>query len=155
MQPHRQGFTLIELLIVIAIISILAGVLLTGFRSYQTHQTLEFATKEVRQIFETARSQTLAATNDSAYGVYIDTDTAVLFEGAVYDSSAATNVIFELDPRVQISDIALTPITDVVTFTRGRGEPSAQGSIELSLTNDVGMKRIITISATGIINSNE
>src|SRR5690606_146322 len=127
----------------------------TGFKNFQTRQVLELSTKEVRQMFESARSRTLASEGDTTYGVFIDTDRVVSFSGSSYSEGGAGNVVFELDPRVVISEISLSPVTDEVVFTRGTGEPSASGSIEISLVSDPSVLRTITITSTGIINSNE
>ncbi|MDZ7726613.1 MAG: type II secretion system protein [Candidatus Campbellbacteria bacterium] len=155
MKYTSKGFTLIELLVVVAIIAILSTILLSSFVNYRSRQALELATKEARQIFETARSQTLASTGDSSYGVFIDSDSFVLFEGGTYDPTDPDNTSFDLDSTVEISDVSLSPDTDTVTFERGTGEPSASGVIELSLTGASSASRSITISPTGIINSNE
>jgi prepilin-type N-terminal cleavage/methylation domain-containing protein len=151
----KNGFTLIELLVVIAILLIMGTIVVSGFKNFQTRQTLELTAKEVRQMFETARSETLASKNDLQYGVYVDEGEVVLFQGSLYQEGALENVSFELDPRVSLSLISLSPTTDEVIFSRGTGEPSSSGYIEVSLVNDPNSKRVITITTTGIINSNE
>lgn len=151
----NHGFTLIELLVVIAILLILGTILVTGFKNFQTRQVLELTTKEVRQMFETARSETLASKNDVQYGVYIEESKLILFEGGSYAEGAPGNVPFELDQRVIVSVVSLSPVTDEVVFVRGTGDPSSSGYIEVSLLSDSSSKRIITITSTGIIHSNE
>jgi prepilin-type N-terminal cleavage/methylation domain-containing protein len=151
----NKGFTLIELLVVIAILLVVGTIVVASFTNFQTHQTLELTAKEVRQMFETARSETLASKNDLQYGVYVDTDEIVLFQGNSYVDGAPENVLFELDPRVVVSLISLSPTTDEILFSRGTGEPSSSGYIEVSLLNNPSAKRVITITSTGIIHSNE
>lgn len=154
--PKRySGFTLLEILVVIGILGVLGTILITGFKNFQTRQTLELSTKEIRQMFETARSKTLASEGDVAYGVFIDTDAVTLFKGASYSSSDSNNSIFRLDPRVTISSVSFTPTSNEILFTRGTGEPSSSGSVEISLKSNPQTKRTITLTGTGIINSNE
>lgn len=151
----ERGFTLIELLVVIAILLIVGSILITGFKNFQTRQTLELSVKEVRQMLEFARSETLASRGDTQYGVYLDEDTAVLFEGASYVEGGAGNDSFEVPPQVSLSEISLTPASDEILFSRGTGEPSSAGFIEISLVHNPSTKRTITITTTGIIHSNE
>jgi prepilin-type N-terminal cleavage/methylation domain-containing protein len=153
MRSPTQGFTLIELLIVIAILGIIFTIVITSFRDIQMRQALEFSTREVRQMIELARSRTLAATNDNRHGVFIGTTRVVLFEGSTYNEHAATNVVFELDRRVRISNVSLTPPANTIVFTRGTGEPSSSGTIELSLIANPASRMTITITSTGIVRS--
>jgi general secretion pathway protein G len=53
MRKDRRGFTLIEMLIVIAIISILAGVVLTGLRGFQANA------RDTRRIGDVRNTQNL------------------------------------------------------------------------------------------------
>jgi len=154
-EQRRVGFTLIELLVVISILIILGAVVITTFKSFQARQVLELSVKEVRQMFELARSQTLASVNDSGYGVHVDSDKAVLFKGTSYSASAPENVSFNLDKRVTISKISFTPEGSDIVFSRGSGDPSASGYIEISLTSDINTKKKITLTSTGILYSNE
>lgn len=154
-EKGRHGFTLIELLVVIAILLIVGSILITGFKNFQTRQTLELSVKEVRQMLEFARSETLASRGDTQYGVYFDQDRAVLFEGTSYVEGGAGNDSYELPPQVSLSQISLLPTSDEIFFARGTGEPSSSGFIEVSLISNPGTQRIITITTTGIIHSNE
>lgn len=150
-----RGFTFIELLIVIVIISILASVVLAGFYNYRLHRTLELSAKEVRQILEEARSRTLAAVNDSSYGVEIGSSEITLFAGEEYYSDESSNETFTIDQRVIISEISFDPPSSTVLFKRATGESSVEGFIELSLINKPESKKRITVSKQGIISSNE
>lgn len=154
-KKKKFGFTLIELLVVIAILLIVGSIVITGFKSFQTRQTLELSVKEVRQMLEFARSETLASRGDTQYGVYIEEDRVVLFEGASYVEGDAENDSFELPPQVSLSLVSLMPVSDEILFSRGTGEPSSAGFIEVSVVHSPSTKRTITITATGIIHSNE
>ena len=152
---EKRGFTLIELLVVIVILLVVGSIVITGFKNFQTRQTLELSVKEVRQMLEHARSETLASRGDTQHGVYFDEDRAVLFEGVSYVEGEAGNDSFELHPQVSLSQISLVPESDEILFARGTGEPSSAGFIEVSLVHDPSTKRTITITTTGIIHSNE
>lgn len=154
-QQILQGFTLLELLVVIAVLLVLGTIVIRGFVSFQTHQALELTTKEVRQMFEVARSQTLASVNDQQYGVHISSGAVTLFVGEEYIEGNPSNSVFELDSRVVISEVNLTPETDEILFERGTGEPSSSGHIELSLVTKPTVIQMVTITSTGIIDSNE
>jgi prepilin-type N-terminal cleavage/methylation domain-containing protein len=150
-----HGFTLIELLVVIAILFMVGAIVITGFKNFQTRQTLELSVKEVRQMLELARSETLASRADTQYGVYLEENRAVLFEGASYVEGEVGNDSFELHPLVSLSQVSLVPVSDEILFARETGEPSSAGFIEVSLVNNPSTKRTITITTTGIIHSNE
>lgn len=153
MYTLKKGFTLVELLVVIAILGFLFVIVITSFREMQVRQALEFSTREVRQMIELARSRTLAAVNDNRHGVFIGTTRVVLFEGSTYNEHAATNVIFELDRRVRISNVSLTPSANTIIFTRGSGEPSSSGTIELSLIANPTSRMTISVTSTGVVRS--
>lgn len=151
---NSKGFTLFEIIIVISIISILASVLVVGFFNFRTHRSFELATKETRQIFENARSMTLAAVDDSAYGVFIGERELILFKGEEYEEEEMVDIV-ELPPKVIISQISFSPQANEIAFKRGTGEASSAGYIELSIINEVDKKHRVTISKQGIITSNE
>lgn len=154
-QQTSRGFTLLELLVVIGILAVLGAIVISSFYNFRSHRALELATKEARQIFEEARSRTLASVDDSRYGVFVATNKVVLFKGEDYIASDPENFVLELGPRVIISNFSFSPSTNIVLFERGTGEASASGFVEISLTNNSEKSQRVTISKQGIINSNE
>lgn len=150
-----RGFTLLELIVVIGILAVLGAIVLSSFYNFRAHRMLELTTKETRQIFEEARSRTLASVNDSSYGVFVGAGKVVLFKGEDYTASDPENFAFDLDPRVIISQVSFSPQANTVTFVRGTGEASAAGFVEISLVNNLEKTQRITISKQGIISSNE
>lgn len=150
-----KGFTFIELMVVVSIIFALSTISLISFNNYQSRRLLELSVKEVRQMFEEARSRTVTSVNDSVHGVHLTADSVILFQGEHYDSDDGDNTVFVIDPRLTISEVSFSPVTNTVVFEKGTGEASAEGFIEILLVNKPEEMRRISISKQGIINSNE
>lgn len=147
----KGGFSLIELLIVVVIIATIAAFLLSSLFRSQERQNLNAASDDVVSLVAEARSRTLAARNDSVWGVHFETERVVLFAGPTFSEGAPENKEATFPKRVIISDIDLASAGDDIIFTRLSGETGQYGTITISLENDSSQNKIITVSATGVV----
>lgn len=146
-----RGFTLLEIVIVIAIISILAAIVVSPFMEFRRSQILAGDAGNIHALLNQARSHTLAAKNNTQYGVHFASSTVVMFAGGSYVPGDPDNVSVALDSLVEISGIDLNNGSSEVVFARLSGEASTSGSITLSLVPDENQSKVITINPSGVI----
>ena len=77
----NKGFTLIEIIIVICIIILVAASLGPVGASFYRQQLLNKTEQQLIGILKQARSNAVNQINNSAFGVYIYNNQAVLFQG--------------------------------------------------------------------------
>ena len=148
-----SGFTLIEITLVIAIITMMAGLVLGPLSQFRAQKTLDAAVEEVFAAFSRAQIDTISSLHDSQYGVHLEADKIVYFVGTTYDSSATTNSAYELNTAIEIGSISLNPgpgRVDVV-FERLSGGTSNFGTFEIRVKSDVTRRIIVTVNGTGAV----
>ncbi len=152
MRTHR-AFSLIELVIVISIITLLAGLIMSGLSMYRKSEALNKDAEKIVGILNDAKSRTLASHNSSQYGVHFASTTITLFTGTTYTSSSATNLVYPLTASDIISNVSLTGGGLDIVFIRLTGETSQNGTITLS-SPTTAKTRTVTIFKTGLIQLN-
>lgn len=148
----RSGFSTIEVLVVIVILAIVAAMVIAGFNTLNRRQALDKDVLLVLAVLNEARSLTLSSKGDTQYGVHLDEYSITLFRGSSYNSSASTNVVSDLSGYGHISAHSLGGGDDIL-FERLTGDTDDDGTITLSLRSDGSTTRVITVRATGIIDS--
>lgn len=143
-----RGITLLEILMSIAIIAVVAAMLIGVFGGWRAGGDLEDARSNIIGILKDARSRTLASESNTSYGVHFETEKAVLFQGAAYNSSDPKNEIYSLSGSIKISSISLTGGAADTVFTRLLGTTTASGTITIESKRNQNT-RVITIFATG------
>ncbi len=124
----QEGFTLIELLLVIALITIMSVFSYPVGVSFLEQSHVEDVRAELLSALRKAQLQAIVQKNNSAYGVYIASDSYVLFEGVLYENrDASKDEVFSFPHAIAIEGIA------EVYFRERTGEPSASGIITLTL----------------------
>jgi prepilin-type N-terminal cleavage/methylation domain-containing protein len=146
LNSRRRGFTLLEILIVIAVIGVIGSIVSYAFVQFKRASQLDVQVKQVISVIRLAQSKTLAAENDTVYGVHFESDQAVLFEGPVYVEAASTSEVTRLDALVQITGIALAGGGSEVIFDRLTGRTAEPGTVTLTGSESA---RVITIDASG------
>ncbi len=148
-QIPNSGFTMVEILVVMAIMVVLAVLAMNGIASYgRRQQYLEFV-GEVQNGFAEARSKSIAAVDETVYGVYVGTSTVEYFSGTVPAAGSASNTIIAI-PSYLSATSSLTGNNWYVTFSRRTGEPSATGTIAISDTRALSTTTI-TIYSSGLV----
>lgn len=146
-----RAFGIVEMIVVIAIISIVAAISLQSFISANKAQALEKDAETVKAVFERARSLTLSSYDRQQYGVHIQTDRVVLFNGVAYDPSASTNITEKLSSMTAISSFSIQGGGSNVIFKKLTGKTDNYGTLSISLISDPAKVNVITINATGIV----
>lgn len=147
----KRGFTLIEILGVVVIMTILLSIVLVSFSTLNKNQALDKTASYIASIIEEARGNTLFSKNDAQYGIKFDATQITMFKGASYSSGSPDNVVYDLNPLVSISNIALSGGGSEIVFDRLTGNTSQTGTLTLSLITATTTKAYISFSKTGIV----
>lgn len=148
---RHTGFTLVEMIIVVALVAMIAVLATVSFSAVTARQALDKSTDSVVAVLAQARSFTLSAKADSAYGVRLLTTGPVLFAGTTYDAASPTNVPLLLDPRLSIANISLSGGGSDVLFRKLTGTTTQSGTFRVIITSTPTSYRTVTIYATGIV----
>ena len=152
--PKEQGFTILEILFVVTVIAITVTIVTISFSKLNSSQALDRSATLVASVLDEARSLALSSKDASQYGVYLGDSETVLFKGVTYSPSDPLNVVNTLHSLVGIRDVTLSGGGTSVVFKRLTGNTDQTGSLEIFLKASTTTFRIITISATGIVELN-
>lgn len=143
-QKRSRGFTLIEMLLSVAIISVLAGMSVPVYQSFQVRNDLDIVANSYVESLR--RGIVLAQTGegDSSWGVNVANGNVVLFKGLSYLlRDPIFDEVFEIPASITSSGIS------EVVFTKFTGLPNVNGTMILtSNTNEV---RNISINEKGMV----
>lgn len=148
-----QGFSVLEILVAVSIITLAVTIVTFSFSELNSKQALEKSATLVVSILNEARQLTLSSVGDSQYGVHLEDSLVVLFEGPAYLSSDPSNIVTELNSLVGIRDVVLSGGGTSVVFERLTGDTSQTGTAELFLKADPGTFLTVTVSGTGLAES--
>lgn len=156
-KKRQQGISLIEVLVVSSILIVFLGFTWAGVlnlnRGTTINSTLTSVVSDIKlQQLRAMTGDSNGSQNTTDFGIYFGTNYYVLFEGATYNSSAATNFRVNLDSDLQYSSITL-PNSHVV-FAKGSGDivGFTQGSNAVTLQElQSGKQKIIQFNRYGVI----
>ncbi len=137
-----------EVLVVVAIIAILVGFAIVGFRNYAAFQQFNQAVSEVTFALNQTRMNARAAEQDESHGVKFTTTGLTQFVGSTYVAGAPQNVTTTY--QLVTLQYDLTDAADVIVFNKLTGLPSATGTVIVEGT-DFNASTTITITETGVI----
>lgn len=149
-----KAFTLVEIVVVIGISVLLVLLTISFFSSFRNTQVLQGETSQALSIINKARSNTLNSKSDSEYGVRVNGDQIILFQGLTFSSSSPSNEAYVLHAAVTISSTTLSGGGTDIVFDRLTGDTSNSGSFTVSLKTDPTKKNVISISKTGTTGQN-
>ena len=138
----NPGFTLIEVVVVMALIS---GIAALGFNiGIDVYRSSSLGTERnlIVSSLEKARSLAVTNTGGSAYGLYIENNKHTIFRGTSFASRTA-----DFDLEIENSSIITATGTTEFVFERLSGDGLASGTI--TLTDDTGLSRTITVNNEG------
>ncbi len=140
-----SGFTLIEIIIAAAIIAIIGGLgLFIGIGQYSSH-VLSAERGMIVGMLQKARNQSMNNINEAPHGVYIQTPSYILFQGASY---ASRNVLFdEILPKAPFVTIGGN---QEIVFNQLRGNVSV-GEGDITISNGT-RTHTISVNSEGRIN---
>lgn len=142
---RRSGFSLIEVLLAISILAILASAATPVLVSQLQTDTVSSTTDSIVSLLRRARMHAHAMDNDSAWGVSIQNDTAVLYAGESFATrSGDTNIAVSIPDAVTVSGD-----TDI-HFNKSSGYTSIPQSLTVSARSGADEETII-INELGIV----
>ena len=140
----KKGFTLIELLLIIAlflIIGISSSVFYTRFLMQNAVVTTD---DQLISTLRKAQWYAVMEKNGGAWGVHIDSDRIVLFQGDSYG-----NRVTSLDENLSVYNLVNISAPNDVLFVKRTGSIDADIYITVSGGNEL---RTISINKQGIVN---
>lgn len=148
----QKGFSLVEMVVVVAIISIMAGILILSFASAQRDAVLEEAGASVMHAFEGARNRSTAGVGGGDHGIKMKDSKISVFTVDEYNFENVERVI-DLSPSIESNS------SDEIrlVFKRITGTPVSNNwvgdDIKIELKDSsTGKEMVITIKKNGSIN---
>lgn len=138
-----RGFTLIELLLSVAIITIIAGMSVPVYQSFQVRNDLDIAAVTFVQTARRAQTLSQAVDGDISWGARAGSGNITLFKGMSYAlRDTAYDEIFDMPSNIAVSG------TQEYVFTKFTGLPQTTGTLTLmSVNNEM---RSITVNGRGM-----
>ena len=140
----QHGFTLLETLLSIAALSIIAGISIPLYQSFQVRNDVDIAAVTITQSLRRAQVLARASSGDARWGVAITTSSITLYRGASY-AGRDTSYDEMFDLPASITPSGLTE----VTFTKFTGLPGGIGTT--TLTSNTGEVRTISLNEQGTV----
>jgi prepilin-type N-terminal cleavage/methylation domain-containing protein len=122
-----RGFTLPELLVVIALMVAVAGLTLPSALRFYQNQIVDDTARSLQDALRRARQSAASRRNDSAFGVKIQSDRFILFQG----SSFAGRTAAEDETTTYPASVSVTGTFDEIVFSRLYATSSASGTISV------------------------
>jgi hypothetical protein len=142
----RSAFTALEIAVVLAVLSIAAGISVPMYQRYMARSNIEIARQNIAQGIERAKFLSQVGMNDSKWGFSTDSipGRGVLFMGESFaERDSAYDEMYAVPESV-----AITGLTEVV-FTKVTGLPSTSGEITLRSQYDDEAVVTVTLGAAG------
>ena len=150
----RRGITVMEFMVLFAVLAIIVAIVISQFSQTRELQVLKTAVGDTLSALDKARAETLSYLDSSEYGVGFKSDRIIIFKGKVFSSGATDNETIDIVSPAGISNVTLggaSGSSGDMYFSRLSGMPSKSGTVTILTTS---YSRTITISATGMANSN-
>jgi prepilin-type N-terminal cleavage/methylation domain-containing protein len=139
-----QGFTLIEMVLSMACITIIAGMSIPAYNSFQIKNDLDTAATSLATSLRRAQVLAQSGSGDSMWGVYTATGSILIYKGSSYVARDTSK-----DETTTISPAIIISGLKEVSFGKMWGLPTTIGTTTLtSLSNDI---RAITINQKGMV----
>lgn len=149
----RKGFTLPELIVVMGILAILFGFIIVNIAGIQRRVALDTT---MTKFISDLKSQQVKAMGGiietpitSHYGLFLDSNRYILFQGSVFDPLDSSNFVIDLDFNIQI-----TPSQAIIFQPRSgeiNGYDSGFASTIVFENTTVGQTLSLTINRYGVI----
>jgi len=145
MRNFGRGFTLIEIVLVIAVVTVLAGIAAPIYQSFQVKDSLAVATNILAQNLRRAQVLSQASDGDTTWGVKIQSGSITLFKGATYAGrDAGLDEVFTIE-----TSVSQASGPDEIIFAKFTGDPQTAGNIVL--TTNTNETKTITLNQKGAI----
>src|SRR6266702_78805 len=144
MRIDERGFTLIEMVLSVGIVTLLAGLSLPVYLSFQSGNDLTTTTETVADTLRRAETYVRANSGDSQWGVDFRPGGVTLFQGATY---ASRNTAFD-EPVTIPGDVTVNYSGDII-FSKLTGLPASAAAIGFGSSN--GSTSTVTINTAGAV----
>jgi len=138
-----SGVSFIEVLMVIAIISILSSISVSGYFYWKKSSDIESAVELSANLIRKARLKACSLENDSAWGAYFQSGSAIIFSGNSFVSRDVSR-----DETHNLRGISSVSGETEVVFSKLNGETLNFGTLTIS---DGTENREIQINEKGFI----
>ncbi len=139
-----------ELLVVIIIMTIIIAISFYFIPNWGKKDALEKDVAGLTSFIRDARLLSMASKDAQPFGIHLQDDKVVLFEGSIYVAGGANEKIMEFSNKVYLYEYSLNGGGADMVFTRLTGYTSNFGTVTLSL-KDNSASTTITILSTGVI----
>ena len=137
-KQQNLGFTLIEVLLAIAIISLLGGLSIPIYQSFETRDSLDVTVNTVTLNMRRAQALSMASSGNSSWGVTILPEQVVLYKGVDYaQRDLDFDEIFDIS-----ADIVVSSGPQEISYSKLNGTPSETGSIVLRNSSGSGNQNL-------------
>ncbi len=150
-EKFERGFSLIEIILVIAVMSLISGVILFSFSTLNQNYALEGSAQNAVALFKDARGRTLSAKNNSQYGIHIASTSLILFPGSIFVSGNPNNETLNFSQSVAVGTTTLSGAGFDIIFSRLKGTPSQFGTTSVYLVNNSSKYMNIFIRESGLV----
>jgi prepilin-type N-terminal cleavage/methylation domain-containing protein len=138
-----QGFTLPEILLSLTLMSIIAGMSLPLYRTFNNRNDLDQTIALYAQSLRRAQALSIAQIGDSVWGVKVLSSSILLFKGPSYNSrDQVFDESISFSPTITFSGVS------EVTFLKRTGVPSGVGTTTFILYQET---RDAFINQKGVI----
>lgn len=140
----NDGVTLIEVLLSIAAITIIAGISVPIYQSFQVRNDLDIAATTVAQTLRRAQVLSQAVDGDTDWGILVRSGSITIFKGTSYAArDNSLDEVFEVPTSITPSGV------QEIVFSEFTGLPQPTGTI--TLTSNANETRDITINSKGTV----
>lgn len=124
-----NGFTLLEVVVSVAVLTMIVGISVVGFRNMAAFQQYNHALSDVEFIMKQTQLSARSAVKDANHGVKFTNDSIIQFVGDTYSPTDSNNKTTSYELVTLQTDF--TGGADEIIFRKLTGLPSATGTIEV------------------------
>ncbi len=145
---RQTGFTMIELLVVMGMLTIIAGMSMPFFQSFQASTDATTYATTFQHMARRAQQQAFARLESSSWGIFFDDahKKYVLFKGSSY---AGRDTSYDDERTYPPAFTMTTSFGNELIFSAGTGATSASGTVQIVDPN--GVTRTVTIGTNGLV----
>jgi prepilin-type N-terminal cleavage/methylation domain-containing protein len=137
---RQSGFTLVEILVVIALLGILAGMLLLSLGSASRESALDSSYATVITALESARNRAMQGAGDGSGGQTV----TIAGDGRSIETAGGADI--PLSPSITIDQTG-----SAIEFDRISGEANVGSPLVITLTDNAGNTRTVTVTPEGYV----
>lgn len=144
---NDTGFTLIETLIAVTIIILIGAASFVSFVQSRKIRELADGGQAALSILRLAQSKSLAGENNAPWGVHLDINQVVIFQGAIYAGSPVT-IPYPLANSLEIANINIGGGSDII-FQKISGATNQAGSFDVRVKSSLADTFPVTVENSG------